>query len=428
MHKADYIPTGIPVIMPTNIRDGRIVQDGIAYISEENANRLLKHRVRIGDIVFSRRGEVDKCAVITAREEGWLCGTGCLLARPNITRANPYFMGYSINTVASKTWLNQNAVGATMPNLNTGILKRLPVPLPELSLQDRVASVLSALDDKIELNRRMNETLEAQARALFRDWFVDFGPVKAKMANRITANTKQADTGDAGAAIQAPYLSDEIWSLFPSTLDDDGKPEGWSDYRVEELADYRKGSVNPANEPDVIFEHYSLPAYDTREEPALDFGATIKSNKTLVPEGAILLSKLNPETPRVWIPDRPTGRTQVASTEFLAFVPKQGVGTALVYSLFNETTFRQTLAGMVTGTSKSHQRILPGALIKMAALSGAPQLFGAFENLVAPMLSQILANRYQSRTLAQTRDLLLPKLMSGEIRVAQAAREIEAVF
>lgn len=338
----------------------------------------------------------------------YLAETKCWVT-DNAIKASPVatndakFLFYLLQTLD----LNNRRAGSGQPLLNQQILATIPAYVPEPEEQKAIAAVLSALDDKIELNRRMNETLEASARALFRDWFVDFGPVKAKAAN-------------------APAtLAPEIWFLFPAQLDDEGKPEGWQEFRLDELADYRTGSINPGNQPDTLFEHYSLPAYDAREQPALDLGSTIKSNKTQIPSGAILLSKLNPETPRVWIPDLPAGQPQVASTEFLAFVPKKKVGMALVYSLFNETTFRQTLSGMVTGTSKSHQRVSPGAVTKLIVLTADPQIFSAFEKAVGPMLDQILANRLESRTLAQTRDWLLPKLMSGEIRVADAARVVE---
>ena len=386
-----------------------------------------------GIIGSSSTSNADENTIIVGRV-GSYCGslylaeTKCWVT-DNAIKASPIaendakFLFYLLQTLD----LNNRRAGSGQPLLNQQILSTIQVYVPEPEEQNAIAAVLSALDDKIELNRRMNETLEASARALFRDWFVDFGPVKAKAAAQ-AALGGPAQNHQAKAVPVTPNpatFAPEIWSLFPDALDDEGKPEGWQEFRLDELADYRTGSINPGNQPDTLFEHYSLPAYDAREQPALDLGSTIKSNKTQIPSGAILLSKLNPETPRVWIPDLPAARPQVASTEFLAFVPKKKVGMALVYSLFNETTFRQTLAGMVTGTSKSHQRVSPGAVTKLIVLTADPQIFSTFEKVVGPMLDQILANRLQSRTLAQTRDMLLPKLMSGEIRVADGARAVD---
>ena len=256
----------------------------------------------------------------------------------------------------------------------------------------------------------MNETLEATARAIFKDWFVDFGPTRAKMEGR------------------TPYLAPEIWALFPDRLDDEGKPEGWNYFSVDDLVMQSKGSVSPSTSPDQIFEHYSLPAYDAGQSPALDLGSTIKSNKTPVPPGAVLLSKLNPETSRVWLPDPKGQRPQVTSTEFLCFQPKGLVGTALIYCLFSSPPFKAMLEGMVTGTSKSHQRISPPVLLSQTVLVSANKLIGAFEPAIGPFLAQQLANRAQIRTLAATRDLLLPKLMSGEIRMKDVEKIAEVAL
>ena len=273
--------------------------------------------------------------------------------------------------------------------------------------RENLLQVLQALDDKIDLNRQMNETLEAQARALFRDWFVDFGPVKAKMA------------GDT------PYLAPDLWSLFPNRLDDDGVPEAWRTYRVEQIADHHMKSLKPMDAATEVFEHFSLPAYDSSQQPVLEVGGGIKSNKTIVPNGAILLSKLNPEKPRVWWPQNEGVHRQIASTEFLAFTAKSGISPALLYSLFSDQTFRQRLEGMVTGTSKSHQRISPPALRSLEAVVGDENVFAAFGEVTTSLMQRVLANRAENLTLAQTRDLLLPKLMSGEIRVREAERQKE---
>lgn len=278
----------------------------------------------------------------------------------------------------------------------------LLISLPPIPDQRAIATTLGALDDKIELNRKMNETLEAMARALFRDWFVDFGPTRAKMEGH------------------PAYLSEDLWSLFPDSVDEDGKPEGWGRFKLEQIADYHTKTLTPAKMANMEVEHFSLPAFDKGRIPAIDHGATIKSNKTLVPPQSVLLSKLNPEIPRVWTPEAPRALQQVSSTEFLAFTAKEGAGRSLLYCLFSDRTFRDMLEGMVTGTSKSHQRISPPSLLGQEVIAGTPTVFGAFEMLAELLLERVRANRAESRTLAQTRDLLLPRLMSGEVMVRAA--------
>ena len=300
--------------------------------------------------------------------------------------------------------------GSAQPSLNRNYIHPIPIRVPRRPEQDRIVDLLSALDDKIELNRRMNETLEAMARALFKDWFVDFGPTRAKQAG------------------MERYLAPELWSLFPERLDGEGKPEGWQEFRLEQIAEHCKGNISPSNTPDKLFEHYSLPAFDKGQNPAMDLGETIKSNKTPVPKGAFLLSKLNPEIPRVWLPEVAREAPQIASTEFLAFLPKAPIGPATLYCLFREDGFRRMLEGMVTGTSKSHQRISPPALLGRQVLCASGLAVTTLETTLSPITSRLLSNRAESRTLAQTRDLLLPKLMSGEMRIRDAESTIEAAI
>jgi type I restriction enzyme, S subunit len=184
LHASDYVPVGVPSIMPTNIGENRIVEDGIVRITEEDANRLGQHRLRAGDIIYSRRGDVEKRALIREREEGWFCGTGCLKVLLGSGVVDPLFASLFLGHPAIREWIVRHAVGATMPNLNTAIMSAVPFALPPLAEQKAIAAVLGALDDKIELNRRMNATLEAMARALFESWFVDFDPVRAKLDGR----------------------------------------------------------------------------------------------------------------------------------------------------------------------------------------------------------------------------------------------------
>ena len=319
---------------------------------------------------------------------------------------DPRFVSYFLRGVDFHAYSDKAAV----PGVNRNHLHEATVTLPPLPEQRAIAATLGALDDKIELNRKMNATLEAMARALFRDWFVDFGPTRAKMAGT------------------TPYLSPDLWSLFPDSLDDQGKPEGWETFSLGQIAEHHTKTLTPAKMAESEVEHFSLPAYDKGQIPAIDHGASIKSNKTLVPAEAVLLSKLNPEIPRVWMPETHSRLQQVSSTEFLAYTAKVGAGRSLLFCLFSDQGFREMLHGMVTGTSKSHQRISPPSLLAREVIIGAQEMFGVFEQLVAPFLNRVRENRAESRTLARTRDLLLPRLMSGELRVAEAERAAEAVL
>jgi type I restriction enzyme S subunit len=147
LHASDYVKKGIPVVMPKDIQDRSVVADSIARVPEFDAERLSRHRLKVGDIVFSRRGDVERHALIGPREAGWLCGTGCLLVRPGGRFPSPTFLSMTLDASRARTWLVQHAVGATMPNLNTGILGSVPVlsaPVPILIAFEDVISVLEA--------------------------------------------------------------------------------------------------------------------------------------------------------------------------------------------------------------------------------------------------------------------------------------------
>ena len=295
----------------------------------------------------------------------------------------------------------------------TDCFDHLLVSVPPIGEQRAIANILGALDDKIELNRRMNETLEAMARALFKAWFVDFEPVRAKTSRRDCR------------------LPPNVSNLFPGriTSSDHGDvPAGWYTYTLDELVEHHTESIAPMATPNAEFEHFSIPAYDAGRTPRLEMGANIKSNKTIVPHGSVLLSKLNPEIPRVWVPGESAGYPQVSSTEFLAFTPTGSASRSLLFSLFSDSSFRTLLTSMVTGTSKSHQRVPPRALKDRRVIWGTPAVFRAFGEIASPWVHRAIATRAESQTLANVRSTLLPKLLSGEIRVRQAEDAVAAVL
>jgi type I restriction enzyme S subunit len=396
------VSNGLPYVGIPQMKDGQITFDGARRISETDfAEWTKKAKPKPHDVVLSRRTNPGVTAVFS--DCRFALGQNLVLLRADGNVVLPEFLRW---LVSGPEWWNQIRkyinVGAVFDSLRCGDVPKFELSIPPKSEQGLIAALLSALDDKIELNRRTNETLEAMARAIFKDWFVDFGPTRAKMEGRPS------------------YLAPDIWTLFPERLDGEGKPSGWLNHSLASIAKQPKGSVSPGNKPDLIFEHYSLPSYDAGQVAALDAGHTIKSNKTPVPSDAVLLSKLNPETSRVWLPHARGEHPQVASTEFLAFQAQSPINRPLLYCLFRSAPFKQLLEGMVTGTSKSHQRISPPALLQQVVLVGDHSVFSAFGDAAAPLLQRQLANRQENRTLATTRDLLLSKLLSGEIRIRDA--------
>jgi type I restriction enzyme S subunit len=159
LHAADYLADGVPVVMPKDISNRRVDASTAARVGPEDVQRLARHQLRDGDIVFSRRGDVEKHALIGEVEIGWLCGTGCLLVRPGSRRRVAGYLSRSLDLPHIKQWLTQHAVGATMPNLNTGILSAVPVVLPTDKVLAAFDETTIALDKRISANNAAAQTL-----------------------------------------------------------------------------------------------------------------------------------------------------------------------------------------------------------------------------------------------------------------------------
>jgi type I restriction enzyme S subunit len=413
LHASDYVPVGIPSVMPVNIGDNRIVEDGIMRITEADATRLSRHRLQVGDIVYSRRGDVERRALVREPQAGWLCGTGCLKVRLGKGIADPLFASLYLGHPAVRQWIVQHAVGATMPNLNTEIMSAIPFALPPLAEQKRLAHILGTLDDKIELNRRMNATLEAMSRVIFKSWFVDFDPVRQKTAGQ-----------------QPVGMDAQTAALFPDSFDDSeiGEvPKGWTVQPISELAEIAGGSTPSTREPqfwDGGVHRWATPKdlsnlqvpvlLETERRLTVSGVAQITSG--LLPIGTVLLSSRAP-IGYLAIAEAPVAINQ----GFIAMKPADGVShlfllrwTAAshdeIVSRANGSTFLEI--------SKSNFRPIPVVRPTQAVMD-------AFHERAFPLFRRVVACERESRSLAALRDTLLPKLLSGEIRVPQAEEAIE---
>lgn len=174
LHKDDYVDSGTPIITVEHLVENKISHENLPLVSDEDKIRLSKYILKEGDIVFSRVGSVDRCAYVSKNEDGWLFSGRCLRIRVDETKVNPRYLSYYFAQSSFKSYIRKIAVGATMPSLNTAIMSELELNLPPLPVQKKIAAILSSLDDKIEINTRMNKVLEETARALFHRWFVEF--------------------------------------------------------------------------------------------------------------------------------------------------------------------------------------------------------------------------------------------------------------
>lgn len=308
LHASDYVQEGIPTIMPVNISDNQILIDGIARISEKDAERLSRHRLEPGDIVFSRRGDVTRRALIREEQKGWLCGTGSLKIHFGKDVVDPLFASLYFGHPDVKDWIVRHAVGSTMPNLNGKIMEAIPFLLPPQKEQEKIARILGALDDKIELNRRMNHMLEEMARALFKSWFVDFDPVTAKAEGRV------------------PFgMNAETASLFPAEFEKTSNedfpeiPIGWQLGTFGNIAENIRRGTNP-KDIDPEMPYIGLEHMPRKSIELSDWGraADVTSNKFAFKTGEILFGKLRPYFHKVGV----APLDGVCSTDVLVISPK----------------------------------------------------------------------------------------------------------
>ena len=393
-------------VSPSEMGDAPYI--GLEHIGENTLSLLghgaasdvtsAKARFRQGDILFGKLRPYFR--KIVRAPFGGICSTDIWVVRSK-NGVDQGFLHYCMASQEFVDFATSGSEGTRMPRAKWEYASQYRIPLPPLREQRAIARILGALDDKIELNRRMNETLEAMARALFRSWFVDFDPVRAKMAGR------------------DPALPPAIAALFPNRMVNSelGQiPEGWEIGCLGDVVEQIRDNENPLASPDALFYHFSIPAFDKDHWPTTERGENIKSQKSRVFPGAILLSKLNPEIERVWLVDIQARERAVCSTEFLVLRPRQPYGKALSYCLVRSPAFRQKLRSLVTGTSKSHQRAPADAVLALPIVLFPKPVAKAFETAARTYLHKSQSSRRESRTLATLRDSLLPKLVSGELQ------------
>jgi type I restriction enzyme S subunit len=223
------------------------------------------------------------------------------------------------------------------------------------------------------------------ARALYREWFVHF---------RFPGHEKH------------PRIASPLGDI----------PQGW-DGLFGDLATIERDGINPFEFPDEEFEHFSLPAFDNGRQPAKELGATILSGKYCINDSTVLLSKLNPRIPRIWLPVPSGQHRAITSTEFLGLKPQPGVTREFIYAKCCSDEFAGQFGSLAIGTSNSHQRVKPGNLLVMPSTVPDRKTIARFSKLVSPMLAVCQQLRSQIQNLRRTRDLLLPRLLSGQVEL-----------
>ncbi|MDN3519623.1 restriction endonuclease subunit S [Aquisalimonas lutea] len=415
-----------------------------AHVSEKDFKKWTRRVTpQEGDVVFSYETRIGEAAIIP---KGVRCclGRRMGLLRPKRDKVIPEYLLYAYLAPAFQSVIKARTVhGSTVDRISLKELPDFPIQVPPIEEQKYVVNVLSILDEKAEINLQMNRNLEQIAQALFKSWFVEFEPVKAKMAVLEAGSTTedaeraamQAISGKSDAELdslrtQNPEQHDNlarIAALFPSAMMESelGEiPEGWSVGQISDVATLRTRSIKPSDASDEVWEHYSIPAYDEGKYPSFDRGDEIKSNKYQVPNSAVLVSKLNPRFPRIWWPLVFNSKLSVCSTEFMPFVPMSTEWRGFVAGLVLSEPFQRSMLERVSGSTGSRQRAQPKEVIKMPVVLPESDLIEEFSRRVTPLFQKSAENVKESRILSELRDTLLPKLLSGELTLSEVEKEV----
>jgi type I restriction enzyme S subunit len=356
---------------------------------------------RVGDVVMTTEAPMGEVIQLDAETVRYALGQRIVCMRGKPQKLDNTFLRYLLISPAQQAKLSSYATGTTVLGISQKALRSVPVSYPRFDEQKRIGELLGALDDKIELNRLMNETLEAMARAIFKDWFVDFGPTRAKMEGR------------------APYFAPDIWSLFPDHLDDEGKPEGWDFGTLGDLAEQVGESVQPGaldpETPYIGLEHMPRKSIALSE---WEGAGKVTSGKLAFRKGDFLFGKLRPYFHKVGI----APLDGICSTDIVVLNARERQAAAFVLACISQDEFVAFTDRTSDGTKMP--RTSWGRMERYRLCLPSGSALGAFNACVEPLLDRIISNIYESRALAATRDLLLPKLMSGEVRVRDAAKHI----
>lgn len=389
LHQSDYSDEGTPVVMPVDLADGGISTERIARVSDDHVQRLSRHMLEPGDVVYARRGDVGRCSRVTESEKGWLCGTGCLRLRADSNLVDKTFLYYALSNPSVVGWVRNHAIGATMPNLNTTILGDVPLYIPDnLEDQRRIASILMAYDNLIENNRSQIALLEEAAQRLYKEWFVDL---------RFPGHE------EAG-------FNDEL-------------PHGWTAASISEYVQVVKGCSYSSAEIDVsngvpmvnLASVAPWGGYKSFSERV--YGGAYRADQLLDQNDVVMAMTEQTAGLAGYVARVPRyAAGAVPSMDLVCLRPMKG-SKAYLYGAFRYGNVSRLLSPLANGTKIRHLK--PEVFDYTKMLIPPAELQERFESVVSPAFSTI-DNFYEQIALLQRgRDQLLPKLMSGEVEVSQ---------
>lgn len=402
------------LVRSQNVFDRRFDDSGLAFISKSQANELRNVALQEGDILLNITGDgitFARACIVPGRILPACVNQHVAIIRVNRELAEPGYVLAFLTASRTKVYMESFNAGGSRRALTKGHIESFQIPLPPLREQQAIAKILGALDDKIELNRKMNETLEAMARALFQSWFVDFDPVRAKAEGR-----------DPGLP---PHLAD----LFPSSLVDSeiGEiPNGWSSSCLQDLID-----LNPRTpvEKGALIAYLDMANVPSRGYAVDKVVSRVVGSGSRFVNGDTLLARITPcleNGKTAFVDFLRDGEAGWGSTEFIVLRALDLVPPEYVYCLARDSSFREFSIQSMTGSS-GRQRVSTDALKTYPLARARKEIYQLFGETVGPLFQRATQVSTESRTLTELRDTLLPKLISGELRVKDAERTVEGV-
>lgn len=414
---SDYVASGVPFIMAKDIINNRLDLKNCCFITREHADSLRIGFARPGDVLLTHKATMGRVAVVPE-------GYDYVMLTPQVTyyrirdkeKLDALFLKYAFLAPRFQHQLNASSDQSTRKFIGITAQRDLWFPLPPPTVQAQIAEILGTLDDKIELNRQMNETLEAMARRLFRSWFVDFDPVHVKAAAR--REFPGLDNAELSRRV-LPNMAPEIAELFPDTFQDSPLgpiPKGWKAGTVPDAIDINPTRSIPKGKKVPWLEMSNMPTHSAR---ALAWDYREFTSGTKFMNGDTLVARITPcleNGKTAFVDFLEDGQFGAGSTEYIVLRPKPPIPSHLAYFLARNEEFRQHLIANMTGTS-GRQRAPAECLNGYAFVIPQERIAIEYGQIVQNFFDILKKNDEDSEDLTQARDRLLPRLLSGDLSI-----------
>lgn len=414
-----------PYIRIVDFKDGSIDKTNLQFVPDDVFPKISRYVITSDDLYISIVGTIGLVGTVPDELSGAnLTENVAKICQIDISKVNRDYLGYFLRSDIGQNAISALAVGSTQPKLALFRIEQIEVPCPPIQIQREIAETLGTIDNRIALLRETNATLEAIAQALFKSWFVDFDPVHANQSKNQGANPAVENVENKE---QAPSLPPEIQALFPATFTDSTQgpiPEGWSWKTLDEAYE-----INPKRllKKGVIAKYLDMASVQTRGHVTEEVIEREFGSGTKFCNGDTLLARITPcleNGKTAFVDFLEPNETGWGSTEFVVLKPKAPLPDFHGYLLARQSVFREFAIRSMSGTS-GRQRVQNDVLGSFYLAIPEEPIAAAFTQIVTPIQQSISANHKQAKTLAALRDTLLPRLISGKLRLPDAQAILE---